>query len=126
MTPVLPELRNLPAGLVLDGELLAWKGPMPWFPNVCRRILNSDLSVPLSFVVFDVLRIDGTDITDRPYSSRRDLLESLDLNVPWWATSETFDDGHALCTPVCEHGLEGWSRRGARAATSRTSAAGSS
>ncbi len=26
MTTVLPELRGLPAGLVLDGELVAWKG----------------------------------------------------------------------------------------------------
>lgn len=26
MTPVLPELRSLPTGLVLDGELVAWQG----------------------------------------------------------------------------------------------------
>jgi bifunctional non-homologous end joining protein LigD len=32
MTPVLPELRKLPTGLVLDGELVAWKGKVPWFP----------------------------------------------------------------------------------------------
>jgi ATP-dependent DNA ligase len=38
MTPVLPELRKLPTGLLLDGELVAWKGPVPWFPHVCRRV----------------------------------------------------------------------------------------
>jgi ATP-dependent DNA ligase len=35
------------------------------------------------------------------------LLDSLDLDGLGWATSETFDDGNALWTAVCEHGLEG-------------------
>jgi hypothetical protein len=60
---------------------LFWKGRVPWFPNVCRRVLNNDLSVPLTYIVFDLLRIDGTEVTDRPYSERRDLLVSLDLRV---------------------------------------------
>jgi ATP-dependent DNA ligase len=34
MTTVLPELRRLPTGLVLDGELVAWKGSEPRFPLV--------------------------------------------------------------------------------------------
>jgi bifunctional non-homologous end joining protein LigD len=40
MTSVLPELQALPSGLVLDGELVAWKGSEPYFPLVCRRVLN--------------------------------------------------------------------------------------
>jgi bifunctional non-homologous end joining protein LigD len=107
MTPVLPELRKLPTGLVLDGELVAWKGRVPWFPNVCRRVLNHDLSVPLTYVVFDLLRLDGTDLTNRRFEDRRDLLVSLGLDAPGWATPETFADGHALYAGVCEHGLEG-------------------
>jgi bifunctional non-homologous end joining protein LigD len=107
MTPVLPELRKLPTGLVLDGELVAWKGRVPWFPNICRRVLNSDFSVPVTFVVFDLIRLDGTDLTDRRFEERRDLLVSLGLDAPGWATSEAFDDGHALYAGVCEHGLEG-------------------
>ena len=38
MTPVLPERRALPPGLLLDGELGAWKGSEPYFPLVCRRV----------------------------------------------------------------------------------------
>jgi ATP-dependent DNA ligase len=53
MTPVLPGLRGLPPGVVLDGELVAWKGSEPYFPLVCRRVLNRDMSVPLTFVIFD-------------------------------------------------------------------------
>jgi bifunctional non-homologous end joining protein LigD len=107
MTAVLPELRHLPSGLVLDGELVALRSGEPYFPNVCRRVLNGDRSVPLTLMVFDLLRLDGEDMTPRPYSERRDLLDALDLNGPSWATPEAFTDGAALYTAVCERGLEG-------------------
>jgi ATP-dependent DNA ligase len=70
MTPVLPELRGLSPGLVLDGELVAWKGSEPYFPLVCRRVLNRDMTVPLTFVIFDLRRRDGVDLTTRPHSER--------------------------------------------------------
>jgi hypothetical protein len=49
MTAALPELGGLPAGFVLDGELVAWRGSQPYFPHICRRVLNRDLSVPMTF-----------------------------------------------------------------------------
>jgi ATP dependent DNA ligase domain len=84
MTSVLPELRDLPAGLVLDGELVAWRGSEPYFPLICRRVLNCDASVPMTFVVFDLLRRDGVDFTSRPYDERRGELASLGLDGPAW------------------------------------------
>jgi bifunctional non-homologous end joining protein LigD len=107
MTPVLPELQKLPPGLVLDGELVAWKDSEPYFPHVCRRVLNREMSIPLTFVVFDLLWQKGLDLTPRPYSERRRKLERLGLDGPAWTTSETFDDGRALYTAVCELGFEG-------------------
>jgi bifunctional non-homologous end joining protein LigD len=70
MTGVLPELRGLPTGLVLDGELVAWKRSQPYFPLVCRRVLNRDMSIRLTYVIFDALRRDGEDLTGKPYASR--------------------------------------------------------
>ena len=107
MTAVLPELRALPGGLVLDGELVAWKGSEPYFPLVCRRVLNRDMSVPLTFVIFDLLRRDGVDLTGCPYDERRSELGQLGLDGIGWATIEAFEDGRALFTAVCELGLEG-------------------
>jgi len=107
MTSVLPELRGLSAGLVLDGELVAWRNSKPYFPLVCRRVLNRDMSIPLTFVIFDVLRQKGVDLTTQPYSERRRRLERLKLDGPAWTTSERFDDGRALFTAVCELGFEG-------------------
>ena len=107
MTPVLPELRVLPPGLLLDGELVAWRKSEPYFPLVCRRVLNRDMSIPLTFVIFDVLRHKGVDLTTRTYRERRRTLERLKLDGEAWTTSETFDDGPALFTAVCELGFEG-------------------
>jgi bifunctional non-homologous end joining protein LigD len=107
MSPLLPELRDLPPGLVLDGELVAWKRSQPYFPHICRRVLNRDMSVPMTFVIFDVLQRDGADLTGKPYVSRRTALQELRLDGPRWTTSETFEDGLALFDTVCSFGLEG-------------------
>jgi len=107
MTAMLPELRALPDGLVLDGELVAWKGSEPHFPLVCRRVLSRDMSVPLTFVIFDLLRREGVDLTGRPYDERRSELGELGLDGIGWATTEAFEDGRALFTAVCELGFEG-------------------
>ena len=101
MTTALPELCGLPPRLVLDGELVAWKGSEPYFHHICRRVLNRDMTIPLTFIVFDLLRLDGSDDTERPYSERRELLESLDLNSSWWRTGDTFSDGASLFSAVC-------------------------
>ena len=107
MTAMLPELRGLPAGLLLDGELVAWKRSQPYFPHICRRVLNRDMSVPMTFVIFDVLQRDGDDLTGEPYVSRRTALQELRLDGPSWTTSEGFEDGPALFDAVCRLGLEG-------------------
>jgi bifunctional non-homologous end joining protein LigD len=107
MTPALPELESLPIGLVLDGELVAWKGREPYFPALCRRMLNGDASIRVTYVIFDLLGLDGTNLTERPYEERRSLLEQLDLEGPYWNVTEVFDDGQALYDAVRELGLEG-------------------
>ena len=107
MTAAVSELAGLPDGLLLDGELVAWSEGLPYFPDVCHRVLNRDLTIPLTFVVFDLLRIEGRDMTSTRFSERRAALERLELNGPGWATSETFDDGDGLFRAVCKHGLEG-------------------
>ena len=81
MGSLVPELEGLPAGLVLDGELVAWRGSELHFPSLCRRILNGDTSVRVSYIVFDLLGLDGTDVTQRPYQERRSLLEQLELQA---------------------------------------------
>jgi bifunctional non-homologous end joining protein LigD len=108
MTTVLPELRGLPQGLLLDGELVAWnRMGEPHFPLICRRVLNDDRSVALTYMVFDVLRIERESVMDKPLAERRKLLERLRLDGPAWMTPDAFADGRELYAAVCERGLEG-------------------
>jgi bifunctional non-homologous end joining protein LigD len=107
MTELLPELAALPPGLVLDGELVAWRDGDPYFPDVCARVLNRDASIPVTFVVFDVLRIDGENMMNASFEERRAALVRLPLRPPTSVVAETFTDGAALFNAVCRLGLEG-------------------
>jgi bifunctional non-homologous end joining protein LigD len=107
MTELLPELAALPHGLVLDGELVAWRDGDPYFPDVCARVLNRDASIPITFVAFDVLRIDGENMMDASFEERRAALVGLPLCPPTSVVAETFADGAALFDSVCRFGLEG-------------------
>jgi hypothetical protein len=59
MTAVLPELGGLPAGLVLDGELVAWKGSQPYFPHICRRVLSRHVGADASGLLLSRHARDG-------------------------------------------------------------------
>jgi bifunctional non-homologous end joining protein LigD len=108
MTGLLPELEELSHGLVLDGELVAFnEHGNPHFPLLSRRILHADRRVPIQFMIFDVLFAQGESLISRPYSQRRQRLETLRLNGASWWTPQAFEDGEALFAAVCENGLEG-------------------
>ena len=112
MTLALPELGKLPRGLVLDGEVVAFnRQGDPHFPLLARRVLSYDRTIRAHLMVFDLLRLDGEDMTVRRYRERRSLLESLDLNGPHWTTPCTFDDGEALLEAACERRSRGRRRQ---------------
>ena len=56
---------------------------------------------------YDVLAIDGREVTRRPYWERRQLLEDLVLDGDYWSTTSSHEDGEALWEKVCQLGLEG-------------------
>jgi bifunctional non-homologous end joining protein LigD len=63
--------------------------------------------VPASYVVFDVLHLDGHDLTGLPLSDRRRLLAQVLEPAPRWRPSPVHDDGLALLAAADEQGLEG-------------------
>jgi bifunctional non-homologous end joining protein LigD len=72
--------------LVLDGEIVATDDRgVPSFErlqqrmNVGRPTPELIATVPVAYVVFDVLQIDDTPALDLPYRDRRRLLDALDL-----------------------------------------------
>jgi DNA ligase 1 len=76
--------------LILDGEVLAHRGDrvLP-FSDLQRRLGRKEVSaalraeVPLVFVAFDLLWVDGDVVIDRPLDERRRLMEGLGLRPPF-------------------------------------------
>ncbi len=62
-------------------------------------------SLPATYMVFDLLRLDGTDLTDLPLTERRARLADLDLGR--WQVPAAYDDGAMLHAATLEQGLEG-------------------
>jgi hypothetical protein len=58
-------------------------------------------------VIFDLLAVEGRDVTRRPYWERRQLLEDLRLEGDAWSTTPSHTDGEA----VMGQGLPTWPRR---------------
>jgi bifunctional non-homologous end joining protein LigD len=108
MTPLVPELEAIPARGIFDGELIAFADGQPDFVALCdRMLLTKDPSIPIAFVAFDVLSLDGTNTMREPYRKRRELLEDLELAGPHWSFTPSFSDGEALWQVVEEQELEG-------------------
>jgi DNA ligase-1 len=79
----------LPNGVVLDGELVAWReGAVRPFADLQQRIGRKKLTpailerVPVRFLAYDLLEQDGADIRSLPLSERRARLEALIANAP--------------------------------------------
>ncbi|WP_340540389.1 non-homologous end-joining DNA ligase [Nocardioides sp. GXZ039] len=62
--------------------------------------------VPVTFMVFDLLRLDGRDLTAEPLATRRSILTEL-LAGTTWQVPVSYDDGPMLLEATREQGLEG-------------------
>jgi DNA ligase 1 len=76
--------------VLLDGELLAFKDGQvrPFFElqhRLGRKVVSAQLlrEVPVIFVAFDLLFLDGKTLIEEPLRERRRLLEALDLTPPF-------------------------------------------
>src|SRR3546814_4063440 len=63
--------------------------------------------VPVSYVVFDVLHLDGNDLTGLPLRDRRRLLEQVLDPGRSWQISPMHDDGETLVEVAAARGMEG-------------------
>jgi ATP-dependent DNA ligase len=96
---------NLPDKCVIDGEIIVVVGDRLEFEVLQQRIHPAASRVrllsqetPASFIAFDLLALDGTDYTQRPFEDRRAALEQVlaDAQAPIHVTPATRD--HDLAT----------------------------
>jgi DNA ligase-1 len=90
---------RLPAGTVLDGELLPWRGGVLPFAELQRRLNRKKIDrtlleeVPIALVAHDVLEHDGVDVRRHPLVERRRMLEDA---------VRALDDERVVLLPVVD------------------------
>ncbi|WP_238015540.1 non-homologous end-joining DNA ligase [Dactylosporangium sp. AC04546] len=118
VTAAYPELAGIGRGLddtVLDGEVVAMdETGQPSFQVLAERMHVRDpyraarlaAAVPVTYLVFDALKIDGEELTHQQYTVRRSRLEGLTLGTRA-VVPPSFDDGPATVAASRENRLEG-------------------
>lgn len=103
--------------VVLDGELVAFDDDgRPSFQRLQPRmnvtsvaeIRSRQREVPVTYIVFDLLHLDGRSLFGEPYEERRRLLDEFGLDGPnWQAPPHQRGDGAALLAATRAQRLEG-------------------
>ena len=121
-TAAYPEVRGLGEVLgshqaVLDGEIIALDaGGRPSFEALQPRMLVDDAararrlaaSVPVSYMVFDLLHLDGSATIGLPYVERRRVLDGLGLGGEHWTVPPSHEGpGADVLAAAKAAGLEG-------------------
>jgi bifunctional non-homologous end joining protein LigD len=117
-----PELARLNRALssheaILDGEIVAFdERGLPSFQTLQRRMHVGSSSqarrlskaTPVTYMIFDLLWLDGHSLTGLAYSQRRERLAALALDGERWQTPEHLT-GRAqdVLAATAEQGLEG-------------------
>lgn len=118
VTIAYPEIAALtmPAGSLLDGEMVVLDAQnRPSFTSLAERMHVRDprraadlaVALPVTYMIFDVLRYDGLALLDLPYRVRRETLEQLALEGPHWLVPPASLDGAAMSAAARENRLEG-------------------
>lgn len=121
ITVAYPELHRLhdhvvALDAVLDGEVVAFEDGVPSFQRLQqrmhlrdeRRIEQMARQIPVVYIVFDLIYIDGNDLTDQTLDQRRRLLEEAIVPFEKLLLSPvTEGDGVVLFQAAAQQGLEG-------------------
>jgi len=110
---------SLPEGTVLDGEILAWERdrPLP-FAKLQTRLNRKNVEpmlfvdVPVAFVAYDLLELEGTDQRELPLRERRTKLEELAMQVSYLQLSPivqvtSWQEAITLMSQSRSRGVEG-------------------
>ena len=127
ITIAYPELSGLAAAVadagitdaILDGEVVVLDtAGRPSFIALAERMHVRDRgrarqlagTLPVTYMIFDVLAANGSDICSVPYIQRRELLESLAPHLGTsgrWVVPPSFSDGEATLEVAHSMALEG-------------------
>jgi bifunctional non-homologous end joining protein LigD len=123
ITVAYPELAGLGAAsthkqVLLDGEIVVFGDDgWPEFEALQPRMHVTSAAqarmlagqTPVTYLVFDLLQLDGTPLFDQEYRGRRARLDELGLAGPYWQSPPSFpgEDFQVVQAVSREHGMEG-------------------
>ncbi|HEX2240815.1 MAG TPA: non-homologous end-joining DNA ligase [Actinomycetota bacterium] len=97
--------RQRSGSFIVDGEIAAVKGDVTSFSLLQQARRQK---VPIVYFIFDVIHIDGHDVTKVALKERKDLLErSLRWGGPLSFVSHIEEDGKEFYEAACARGWEG-------------------
>ncbi|MGB7789008.1 non-homologous end-joining DNA ligase [Methanoregula sp.] len=109
--PELAELLRLAPGTVLDGEIVVMNGGKPDMQALLPRLqagMPGTGTVPVTYIVFDILERDGKDLTGLPLTERREQLEAAVREGPHVVLSVPIrEQGEDYYRAAVAQGLEG-------------------
>ena len=96
---------------IIDGEVVAFEGSRTSFERLQQRIGLTDpdqaiaSGVAIYYYVFDLLRLDGVDVTDQPLEDRKRLLrDAIAFGGPLRFTTHRNTNGEAFLAEACRQG----------------------
>lgn len=115
-----PELQSMErfcsaSSVILDGEMIALSGGKPSFYEIMRRdgirkldnLNKARRETPVTYMIFDVLFVNGEWVIQRTLQERQALLHKLITPQPDVQLVENFPDGEHLFQAIKAQGLEG-------------------
>lgn len=120
VSPLYPELsethKQVTGHCILDGEFVVISEGKPNFSEMQRRALMSNRTkiqlaaslLPVSFVAFDILYLQGKQLTALPLMERKTILTETVRESARLSVSRYFEEGGSqLCALTEQQGLEG-------------------
>lgn len=115
---------QVPAGVVLDGEAVVWVDGRLSFDHLQHRVVSAPAAAvrmarqqPASYVAFDILAVDGTDVRGLTWRDRRRLLDELATGFEPPIQVSPFTEDHDVAlewfTAFAPAGVEGLVAKGA-------------
>ena len=101
--------------VILDGEVIALENGKPSFRRVMKRdgLRKSErinivkYNIPITYMIFDVLYVNGNWVTDQPLQQRQQLLNNIITQNDFVQLVSNHGDAEALFNAVVTHDLEG-------------------
>ncbi|MGG1514024.1 DNA ligase [Paenibacillus oryzisoli] len=115
-----PELLDVRAyctasSVILDGEIIAMDDAKPSFHQIMKReslrkevnIAKARHQTPVTYMLFDLLMLNGEWVTDKPLAERQRLLERVIRPQPSLQLTPSVPDGRQLYELMKAHRMEG-------------------